>query len=251
MRWPAAEVGSAWRGRSAPFNSAPRHSPPAPDLSDGGQGRFRGRQARRATAARELFERRLADGCCAFTADHYRDGLLVVGPYTQTLIDLVRRFEERYQAAKEAQGVVDFNDLQRCTLKVLADEQGSPSEAARQLQRQYRHVLVDEFQDVDPLQERILTLVSREQADPPEGNLFAVGDIKQSIYRFRLAEPGLFTDRADPFEQRAAGLSRAAPRRKGTLKRVRALLTMAWRCALRDSSVLPRPVPRRLKPAVP
>jgi len=64
-------------------------------------------------------------------------------------------------------------------------------------------VLVDEFQDVDPLQESILRLVSRETADPPEGNLFAVGDLKQSIYRFRLAEPKLFTKRADEFAGRS------------------------------------------------
>ncbi len=168
------------------------------DLSDEDKLVFDAAKALRDRAG-EIFERRVRQACCLFTADEYRDGLQHVAPYTGTLVELVRQFDRHYRRAKDAQAVVDFNDLQRCTLRVLADDHGRPTDAARHLQRQYRHVLVDEFQDVDPLQEAILRLVSRESADPPEGNLFTVGDIKQSIYRFRLAEPDLFTSRADRF----------------------------------------------------
>ncbi len=150
---------------------------------------------------KELFKSRLQEGVCAFTHDEYRDGLARIAPYIRTLAQLVGEFEKRYQAAKAEQAAVDFNDLQRCAYRLLTDgSPDRPSEIARQLQQQYRHVLVDEFQDVDPLQEAILRLVSRESADPPEGNLFTVGDIKQSIYRFRLAEPGLFSRRSDQFD---------------------------------------------------
>jgi len=121
-------------------------------------------------------------------------------------VRLVRDFDDRYQQAKAVQAAVDFNDLQRQAYRLLTEngDPSRPSKVALQLQKRYRHVLVDEFQDVDPLQEAILRLVSRETADPPEGNLFAVGDIKQSIYRFRLAEPALFTSRADAFSPESA-----------------------------------------------
>ncbi len=151
--------------------------------------------------ARKLFDGRLCDALCRFTADEYEDGLARVAPHVHTLLELVWEFNQRYRDAKQNQAVVDFEDLQRSAYRLLSrpDAAGEPSEVARQLQQRYRHVLVDEFQDVDPLQAAILRMVSRESADPPAGNLFTVGDIKQSIYRFRLAEPDLFTDRAGKF----------------------------------------------------
>jgi len=150
---------------------------------------------------KKLFTKAIQEAVCAFTLDEYAIGLERVAPYAQTLIELVTLFGKRYEQAKRAQAAADFNDLQRYAYRLLidADRPGQPSDVARQLQKQYRYVLVDEFQDVDPLQAAILHCVSREGADPPEGNLFTVGDIKQSIYRFRLAEPTLFTERCDLF----------------------------------------------------
>lgn len=147
-------------------------------------------------------QERLNDDFCRFTAEQYRQGMLKIAPHVRTLVDLATDFGKRYQAAKSEQAAVDFEDLQRGAFRLLSESgrPDRPSEVARQLQRRYRHVLVDEFQDVDPLQVAILELVSREKSDPPEGNLFAVGDIKQSIYRFRLAEPRIFADREDAFE---------------------------------------------------
>ncbi|HOQ84493.1 MAG TPA: helicase-exonuclease AddAB subunit AddA [Phycisphaerae bacterium] len=156
--------------------------------------------------AKALFGKRLQEKLCRFTAAEYRDGLRRTAPFVATMVDLVRQFDRRYSEAKNAQAALDFNDLQRGALRILADngDASRPSLIARQLQRQYRYVLVDEFQDVDPLQESILRLVSRETADPPCGNFFTVGDIKQSIYRFRLAEPRLFMKRADEFGEPGA-----------------------------------------------
>ncbi len=155
---------------------------------------------------KELFDKTVIQKICAFSAAEYADGLERIRPYVDTLIRVVSEFEERYRAAKAARAAVDFNDLQRFAFRLLCvdDDPNRPSEVARQMQRQFRYVLVDEFQDIDPLQEAILRLVSRESADPPEGNLFAVGDIKQSIYRFRLAEPELFAGRAERFAHDAA-----------------------------------------------
>ncbi|NLX23312.1 MAG: helicase-exonuclease AddAB subunit AddA [Phycisphaerae bacterium] len=151
--------------------------------------------------AKRLLKSRLRDALCRFTTEEYETGLQLIAPHVHTLLELVYEFNERYREAKRNQAVVDFEDLQRSAYRLLIDPDNrtGPSEVARHLQRQYRHVLVDEFQDVDPLQEAILRMVSRESADPPAGNLFTVGDIKQSIYRFRLAEPDLFAKRTEQF----------------------------------------------------
>ncbi len=151
--------------------------------------------------------KRLTDAMCRFTAAEYHEGLERIASYTQTIAQIVAEFDRRYSEVKRQQAVLDFNDLQRFALRVLCEDgdPDGPSEVARELQRHYRYVLVDEFQDVDPLQASILRLVSGEAADPPHGNLFVVGDIKQSIYRFRLAEPQLFIDRTELFDRLSAG----------------------------------------------
>lgn len=152
---------------------------------------------------RELFKERLAGSLCRFTREEYREGLTRIAPHVRALAGLVQDFDRCYTAAKRDQSVVDFDDLQRFAFRLLTTDGDStrPSEVARQVQKQYRYVLVDEFQDVDPLQAAILHCVSRESADPPQGNLFTVGDIKQSIYRFRLAEPEVFSGREDLFDK--------------------------------------------------
>ena len=152
---------------------------------------------------KKLFERRVRDAICLYTRAELQEGLDRVQPFVETVCALTQRFTERFTAAKSAQSVLDFNDLQRCAYQLLTDARAvnQPSAVAKQLQQQFRYVLVDEFQDIDPLQESILRMISKESAEPPVGNLFTVGDIKQSIYRFRLAEPTLFTEREDLFGQ--------------------------------------------------
>lgn len=114
-------------------------------------------------------------------------------PLVKELAGLVLDFGEAYRKAKTARGVVDFGDLEHYSLRILSDKGPhglSPSPAAVGLRDRYEEVLVDEYQDINAVQEAILQLVSRQE----EGrrNLFMVGDVKQSIYRFRLADPGLF-----------------------------------------------------------
>ena len=119
--------------------------------------------------------------------------------YAELLFELSRRLSQRYERAKQAENLLDFGDLERRCLDLLNDGTGAelvPSVVARELQERFRYVLVDEYQDINPLQNAILRLVSRELAPKPD-NLFAVGDLKQSIYRFRLAEPGVFQDRQE------------------------------------------------------
>ena len=113
------------------------------------------------------------------------------------LLDLAEGFAERFQAKKRDKNLVDFNDLEHEALKVLirVEEDGARAytDAADELSMQYREVLVDEYQDSNLVQEELLKAVSRERFG--QHNVFMVGDVKQSIYRFRLARPELFLEK--------------------------------------------------------
>ncbi len=111
-------------------------------------------------------------------------------PLMKELINLTQEFMDRYQKKKQSKGLVDFADLEHFCLAILLQQdeagQGVPSAVARELKQKFAEVLVDEYQDINAVQETVLQLVSQQD------NRFMVGDVKQSIYRFRLAEPGLF-----------------------------------------------------------
>lgn len=112
----------------------------------------------------------------------------------ETLVRLVKSFAEKFDSLKREKAVVDFSDLEHFALRILGqtDESGilRPTEAALAYQKQFKEVFIDEYQDTNMVQETILQLVKKPTEE--NGNLFMVGDVKQSIYRFRLAEPNLF-----------------------------------------------------------
>lgn len=117
-------------------------------------------------------------------------------PLMQELSRLVSTFGERYRQAKQERGQVDFSDLEHYCLHILRHEDSTPelsmpSDAAMEYHSRFDEVLLDEYQDTNTVQEDIVKLISRENP----GNRFMVGDVKQSIYRFRLAEPGLFMNK--------------------------------------------------------
>jgi ATP-dependent helicase/nuclease subunit A len=146
-----------------------------------------------------------------FSTAQWRDGLIKVRPHADLFLNLVEEFGEKYREAKQSRRAVDFADLERRTLEALtqgaatANGRRAPSSAAEGYHRRFAHVLVDEYQDINEVQDAILALVSRECLAAQSGkeasaNLFCVGDVKQSIYRFRLAEPGRFLDRHRQFK---------------------------------------------------
>jgi ATP-dependent helicase/nuclease subunit A len=129
-------------------------------------------------------------------------------PLIETLVHLVTAFSERFEKAKREKGLVDYADLEHYCLAILTGEITSdgvfhPSEAAIAYRNHFNEVFVDEYQDVNMVQETILRLVAKE--DEINGNLFMVGDVKQSIYRFRLAEPNLFLGKYNRFRQDGNG----------------------------------------------
>ena len=133
-------------------------------------------------------------------------------PHVKVFLDLVWQFRDRYDQEKRGQNALDFSDLEHIALFLLGTPGGpgehrQPSGLARQLHERYEHVLVDEYQDINPVQEEILRLTSREclREQGVAGNLFCVGDVKQSIYRFRLAEPNLFLERGERYRSGTGG----------------------------------------------
>ena len=118
-----------------------------------------------------------------------------MGPTIGTLVELTNIFSEQFRMAKLERGIIDFSDLEHFALQILTVEvegklQSSP--VALDLKQRFKEVLVDEYQDTNMLQETILQLVKT--GSEQDGNLFMVGDVKQSIYRFRLAEPKLLCE---------------------------------------------------------
>lgn len=114
-------------------------------------------------------------------------------PYVITLARLVQAFQQRFTQAKLERGIVDFSDLEHMALDILATKEETglvPSPVALEYRKKFKEVLVDEYQDTNMVQETILQLVTED--GEATGNMFMVGDVKQSIYRFRLAEPNLF-----------------------------------------------------------
>ncbi|MGG4451796.1 helicase-exonuclease AddAB subunit AddA [Brevibacillus porteri] len=133
------------------------------------------------------------------TAEQYVADLQRIAPHMQTLARLVTAFSDAFQLEKRSRGLVDFGDLEHLALRVLAETNESgetiPSSISTQLREQFAEVLVDEYQDINLVQETILQMVSRDGANGQPANRFMVGDVKQSIYRFRLAEPKLFLEK--------------------------------------------------------
>ena len=128
--------------------------------------------------------------------EHFED-LREMHPSMAELGRLVLGFDQGYWTLKQEKGLLDFNDLEHLTLKALAQP-----EAAQELRAHYDHIFVDEYQDSNIVQETILNRIRRQD------NLFMVGDVKQSIYRFRLADPSLFMDKYWTFETLEAAENR-------------------------------------------
>ncbi|MFQ5413885.1 MAG: UvrD-helicase domain-containing protein [Phycisphaerae bacterium] len=175
------------------------------DAADVEGRRARDRASAHVRRIKDSFRDRVQRRYGLFSVDAWRGGLERIAPYVATIAMLVRRFRDEYAAAKRRADAMDFGDLERFAYTLLAadGDPDKPSAIARSLQQRFAHVLVDEFQDINPLQQAIIRLVSTELDPERPDNLFAVGDVKQSIYRFRLAEPAIFTARGNAFRDGA------------------------------------------------
>lgn len=116
------------------------------------------------------------------------------------LVRLVKDFETAFSEKKRSKNMIDFGDMEHFALQILATEENGvwvPSEAAKEYQERFAEVMIDEYQDSNLIQEAILTSVST--VSKGKYNVFMVGDVKQSIYRFRLSRPELFMEKFDTY----------------------------------------------------
>ena len=147
-----------------------------------------------------------------------------------TLLELTREFGAAFAKSKREQGAVDFHDLEQHSLRLLWNpETGQPTAIAQHWRKQLRFVFVDEYQDINEAQDAILKALSGEG---PAANRFLVGDVKQSIYRFRLAAPRIFQNYAGAWRGEAGQaipLSHNFRSREGILGFVNALFGLLMR----------------------
>jgi ATP-dependent helicase/nuclease subunit A len=164
--------------------------------------KLRGRVKERMTAFQQQWFARS-------TAEALSD-LTDMAPFVKLLARLVKEFADRFGQEKRRRGVLDFSDLEHECLAVLRGGDATPghevpSLVARRYRSEFAEVLVDEYQDTNRVQEAILQLVTGGKASG--ARLFMVGDVKQSIYGFRLAEPALFSQKYKQFSsQETAGM---------------------------------------------
>ncbi len=130
----------------------------------------------------------------ARSAAEQAEELVGLAPLMQALSRLVISYDQKLSEEKRQRNWLDFADMEHFALALLEDEQVS-----RELRLTYAEILIDEYQDINEVQEAILQRLSS------NNNLFAVGDVKQSIYRFRLAEPQLFLSKYNDYGERFGG----------------------------------------------
>ena len=122
------------------------------------------------------------------------DRICKIYPVLRTLKNIVLTVDRRYTREKRRRNYLDFNDLEHEALRLLADKQGKPTETALALREKYEEILIDEYQDTNNIQDTIFRVLSRDNT-----NIFMVGDLKQSIYKFRNAVPQLFSEKYDSY----------------------------------------------------
>ena len=155
---------------------------------------------------RDMMEK-AAEPFSGYTAAQMEE-LALSSPAVQGLIDLVLDLQEGFSREKLRRGLVDFSDLEHFAVKLLTTEDGGPSELAKFCSARYDEVLVDEYQDTNQVQNTIFDAISGGGR-----KLFQVGDVKQSIYRFRLADPTIFLRKYREFPDGEQG-EEGKPRRR-------------------------------------
>lgn len=138
------------------------------------------------------------------TAEEMLENLQRAGEPVGVLVDLTLAFMKLYREKKKEKNILDFGDLEHYALEILinhTEEKDERTDAARELSKKFAEIMIDEYQDSNLVQEKLLTSVSK--IEDGIYNIFMVGDVKQSIYRFRLARPDLFMEKFKTYPQEA------------------------------------------------
>ena len=186
----AGAAGTGWDAAAARVPRWPRLSPArkcqSPELKDRLQSLWK----------RCKDEMNAACAILDVTAAEAGEDLRRAAPAMEALLALCADFSRAYQQEKLRKNVTDFSDQEHYAVRLLLGEDGGPTELARLISGRYREVMVDEYQDTNQVQNCIFSAVSEVGT-----KLFTVGDVKQSIYRFRLADPTIFLEKYRLFPQ--------------------------------------------------
>ena len=137
--------------------------------------------------------------------DKLKSDIIKMSPHIRMLVELVQKFEEYFTKRKAEKSLLDFNDIEHLCLSLLAKETADgiePTETAVAMRERFNEILIDEYQDSNQLQDTIFTLISNGH------NMFVVGDIKQSIYRFRHTDLQLFKAKKEAYPEDGEGINR-------------------------------------------
>lgn len=170
---------------------------------------YRGEEKERAerikdlrNGAKETFKK-LGNAYFCYSGETQTELVRRLYPVAKGLSELTKQFMEAFAAAKKEKNIIDFHDYEHFALRVLVGEDGAPTAAAEELRQRYDEIMIDEYQDSNLVQEMILSAVSGESVG--RNNRFMVGDVKQSIYRFRQAMPELFNEKYGRYPTEAGG----------------------------------------------
>ena len=186
-----AALGEGWDAAAACF---PVAFPPAGRKKGAGEA-----LKARLTARRKACKKQLDQLALRFdvTGPQAMEDLRAVAPAMTALLDVTAQFDAAFTRWKRKRRLIDFADGEHIAVGLLVNPDGSPTGLARDTAERFREIMVDEYQDTNAVQNAIFDALA------VRGNLFMVGDVKQSIYRFRLAEPGIFLNKYEQFRPAA------------------------------------------------
>ena len=159
----------------------------------------------RADEAAKLFEK--IEDLISCSLDEAELDRRAAEPCLRALFAAVRDFDVRFAARKRERRLLEFSDFEHLALRLLRDADGQPTELCQGIRQGYAAVMVDEYQDTNALQDALYRCL----ASPAGDDLFLVGDLKQSIYRFRQADPSIFREKLESWPLLPGGEARPRP----------------------------------------
>lgn len=184
----------------AAFSANKNYSPEekeAHSIYTGGRKAYSGKDGNFNTALAQIIEVS-EDSSPDTRRAHFEAGVKKMSEYITVLIGIIEKIQESRLKKSKEKSIFDFSQIERFALNLLRNEDGTPSDIAKEYRKQFKEVYIDEYQDTNGVQEEILRLVSQ----VPNGgkNWYAVGDVKQSIYRFRNTTPKFFKEKYNNFK---------------------------------------------------
>ena len=138
---------------------------------------------------RDKIKKEFSGAILQYTSKEANEDISAMYEILDVLRKLILEFTSEFAKKKKEKNIIDFNDIEHFALKILVNEDGEKTEVAKKYMNKFEEILIDEYQDSNLVQEKILTSISK------GNNIFMVGDVKQSIYKFRQARPELFLEK--------------------------------------------------------